>query len=417
MDFEPAPLLVEHLTPARRSLRLAVVTETYPPEVNGVALTAARFVEELRRRHHAIQLIRPRQAADESSRVPGPPWDTLTRGVPLPRYPSLRLGLPARRMLVRAWTAQRPDVVHVVTEGPLGWSALQAARHLRLPVVSDFRTNFHAYSGHYGAGWLRKPILAYLRKFHNRTLVTFVPTAGLRDQLLAQGFARVEVVSRGVDTERFDPARRDRVLRAAWGAGDATPVVLHVGRLAPEKNLDLVVRAFHEIARANPGTRLVLVGDGPERTRLAAQLPGAVFAGTRTGEELAAHFASADLFLFPSLSETYGNVVVEAMASGLPVVAFDCAAAGEHVRCGVNGLLAPPADLDGFVRRALDLAADPALGRRLGLAARRTALTLGWERVALGLERLLLAAACAGTARGGARLPGLEVAVEGATLP
>src|SRR6202008_1215046 len=129
------------------------------------------------------------------------------------------MGLPARRALERLWTLRRPDLVHIVTEGPLGWSALQAAEKLKLPAVSDFRTNFHAYSAHYGVGWLKTPIIAYLRKFHNRTLFTLVPTEGVRNELAGLGFRGLRVIARGVDTRLFDPARRDEQLRASWGGG------------------------------------------------------------------------------------------------------------------------------------------------------------------------------------------------------
>ena len=151
-------LLVDDYLPARRSLRVALVTETYPPEVNGVAATFARVVEGLRLRGHELQLVRPRQGADDgvpSDAVVPHDAEVLMRGLPIPRYPQLKMGLPSRRALLRLWSTRRPDVVHIATEGPLGWSALQAATQLKLPVVSDFRTNFHAYSRHYGVGWLR----------------------------------------------------------------------------------------------------------------------------------------------------------------------------------------------------------------------------------------------------------------------
>ena len=197
------------------------------------------------------------------------------------------MGLPAKRALEQLWTYRRPDVVHIVTEGPLGWSALQAALKLRIPAVSDFRTNFHAYSRHYGIGWLSKPILAYLRKFHNRTLCTMVPTEAMRADLAARGFCRLRVVARGVDTALFDPARRSEALRASWGARAADPVLLHVGRLAPEKNLSALLAAFdavrkHGAARAPradrrrafaPRSAGALPGGDPRR-RAARRRPG-----------------------------------------------------------------------------------------------------------------------------------------------
>jgi glycosyltransferase involved in cell wall biosynthesis len=391
-------ILFEQLPIGRRSLRLAVVTETYPPEINGVAMTLGRFVSGLNQRQHEVQLIRPRQDSSDRAGSGERFQEVLKRGVPIPRYPALKMGLPAKQALTRLWSVRRPDLVHIVTEGPLGWSALQAALKLRLPVCSDFHTNFHAYSRHYGIGWLKTPIAAYLRKFHNRTRCTMVPTAAMRDELLDMGFNNLQVVARGVDTGLFSPARRSRALRERWGAGPTDPVVLYVGRLAPEKNLPALVTTFAEMRVRAPKARFVLVGDGPEVGALAARHPDFIFAGLRVGEDLATHYASGDIFLFPSLTETYGNVTVEAMASGLAVVAYDYAAAAEHLRHGHNGLLAEYDNLDEFIRCATELAADPERMRSYGARARATALGLDWERVVQQLEAVFLAVAEVGVA-------------------
>jgi glycosyltransferase involved in cell wall biosynthesis len=382
--IEQAPLV-------QRPLRIAVVTETYPPELNGVALTVARFVEGLRRRNHWIELIRPRQGRDDRGAGDQRLEEVLLRGMPIPRYSHLKMGLPARSALEWRWSFQRPDLVHIVTEGPLGWSALNAARKLKLPVCSDFRTNFHAYSGHYGVGWLRKTVLAYLRRFHNRTRLTMVPTAALRAQLAALGFRNLAVVARGVDVERFHPRRRSDALRASWGAGRQDLVALYVGRVAAEKNLPTVLSAFEAMRARDPRARLVVVGDGPALSGLRARYPDVVFTGARTGEDLAAHYASGDVFLFPSLTETYGNVTVEAMASGLAVLAYDCAAAGEHIESGANGMLAPVGDAETYGAAAAGLTVDRSRVRALGARARRTAEALDWDRVVLALEAQLLA--------------------------
>ncbi|MBA4176236.1 MAG: glycoside hydrolase [Leptothrix sp. (in: Bacteria)] len=379
-------ILVDTYLPQRRSLRVALVTETYPPEVNGVAATVSRVVEGLRERGHQLQLVRPRQASGHELADAPHSGEVLMRGFSIPRYPQLKMGLPARQALLRLWTTQRPDVVHIVTEGPLGWSALQAATRLRLPMVSDFRTNFHAYSSHYGVGWLRTPVMAYLRKFHNRTHCTMVPTDALRSELAAAGFQRLRLVARGVDTRRFTPARRSDLLRAQWGATPNTLVALCVGRLAAEKNLGALIDAAAAMREHEPGMRLVLVGDGPERTRLQKLCPDAVFSGVRHGDDLAAHYASADIFLFPSMTETFGNVVPEAMASGLAVVAYDHAAAGQLVRHGHNGLLARFDDQPEFCRVARRAAADRAQVRALGLQARASVLGLDWSRIVDAVE-------------------------------
>ena len=387
------PILFEQLPVGRKSLRIAVVTETYPPEINGVAMTLGRFVSGLNQRQHEVQLIRPRQTDSDRAGSSERFQEVLKRGVPIPRYPALKMGLPAKQALTRLWSVNRPDLVHIVTEGPLGWSALQAALKLRLPVCSDFHTNFHAYSRHYGIGWLKTPIAAYLRKFHNRTRCTMVPTAAMREELEEMGFRNLRVVARGVDTSLFDPARRSDLLRERWGAGPNDPVVLYVGRLAPEKNLPALVAAFAEMRARTPKARFVLVGDGPESGALAARHPDLIFAGLRVGEDLATHYASGDIFLFPSLTETYGNVTVEAMASGLAVVAYDYAAAAEHLRHGHDGMLADYDNLGEFMGFAAELVTSWERIKTYGARARATALGLDWDRVVQQLEAVFLTVA------------------------
>lgn len=388
--MDAADFTCQTLPSMRPQLRIAVVTETYPPEVNGVAMTLGRLVDGLQVRNHQVQLIRPRQHADDHPQPTATLSEHLQRGIALPRYEGLKMGLPAKAALTRLWTRQRPDVVQIATEGPLGWSALAAANKLRLPVASDFHTNFHSYSNHYGFGLLRRAIVAYLRKFHNKAAVTLVPTEGVRRELQASGYENLEVIGRGVDTRLFHPRRRDPALRAQWGVEDDETVALYVGRLAVEKNLELVFRAFDAMRAAQPRCRLVLVGDGPERAVWQAQRPDAVFCGTQVGEALAAHYASADAFLFPSLTETWGNVTIEAMASGLAVVAYDCAAAEEVIRHGENGLTAPPEDEAAFIAQAVSLATDPALRHRLGPAAAARAAQLSWDAIVDSFEHVLL---------------------------
>jgi glycosyltransferase involved in cell wall biosynthesis len=388
--MDAAEFTCQTLPASRPQLRIAVVTETYPPEVNGVAMTLGRLVDGLQVRNHQVQLIRPRQHADDQPQPTATFTEHLQRGIALPRYEGLHMGLPAKAALTRLWTRHRPDVVQIATEGPLGWSALAAANKLQLPVASDFHTNFHSYSSHYGLGLLRRAIVAYLRKFHNKAAVTLVPTEGIRRELLAHGYENIEIIGRGVDTQLFHPARRDPALRARWGVADHETAVLYVGRLAAEKNLALVFRAFDAMRETHPATRLVLVGDGPECAPWQARRPDAIFCGTQIGEALAAHYASGDVFLFPSLTETWGNVTIEAMASGLAVVAYDCAAAEEVIRHGENGLKAPTEDEAAFIAQAVSLATDRGLQQRLGRAAAARTAQLSWDAIVDSLERVLL---------------------------
>lgn len=370
-------------------MRIALVTETYPPEINGVAMTTRRFVDTLAVRGHALLVCRPRQGRDDQPTIGAPVEEVLFRGFPIPRYPELRMGLPARGRFEQLWRQWRPDVVQIITEGPLGGSALSAARRVGIPVGSDFHTHFPVYSRHYGFGWLRPVVEGYLRRLHNASRCTLVPTRELHGELGRTGYRNLAVVARGVDTRQFDPARRSEALRASWGASASTLVLMHVGRIAREKNIDLVMAAFDAVRRDVDDAKLVVVGDGPIRARLAEKHPDVVFCGSRRGDELGMHYASGDIFLFPSLSETYGNVTVEAMASGIAVIAYDYAAAREHIRHAVNGLLAPLDDPAAFIRLVRGLAADRGRIAELGRQSRITAQSASWEQVTDRFEAIL----------------------------
>jgi glycosyltransferase involved in cell wall biosynthesis len=381
-------LLIESYASKAASLRIAVVTETFPPEVNGVAMTLGRIVEGLLQRGHAVQVVRPRQSREATEPRAGLD-EVLSKGIPLPAYGELRFGLPSKGRLAKLWAEQRPDLVHVVTEGPLGWSAVAAARKLHLPLTSSFHTNFHSYSQHYGMGLLKSPIESYLRKLHNRTQATMVPTRAMQQELTGRGYERVALVSRGVAIELFSPTRRSEALRASWGAQPDDPVVILVGRLAKEKNVGLLVSAFRAIQAKQPRAKLVFVGDGPLRRALEEACPEAHFAGIRKHEELAAHYASADLFVFPSLTETFGNVVPEALASGLAVLSYAHAAALELITDQHNGLLVPAGDELAFVHAAVELALDPARQAALRAQAPASVAHLAWSAVCDSFEGVL----------------------------
>ncbi len=372
-------------------MNLVIVTETFPPEINGVAMTFGHIARELGRRGHRVTVYRPhrRDLADQ------PPRDGFTEvalpGMPIPGYPLLRLGLPARRKLAQLWRRSRPDLVHVVTEGPLGASAITAARGLGLPVTSSFHTNFHTYTGDYGFAPLRSAVLGWLRRVHNRTERTFAPTQELCDELTGLGFRDLRVLSRGVDTAQFTPERRSATLRQNWQAGPADPVVLHAGRLASEKNYPLLFRCFAAMRAVEPRCRFVVVGDGPLRAELTRAHPHCHFTGFIPRQELARHYASADIYIHASLSETFGNVLTEAMASGLAVTGFDYAAARQFVRHEVNGLTVPCDQPAALVASAVRLATDQTLCDRLRSAARTALENQSWENVIARFEADLAA--------------------------
>ncbi len=355
-------------------MRYAIVTETYPPEVNGVALTVQGLERGLRAIGHTVDVVRPRQPREPLSAADEGQTSVLrVRGAALPRYPGLRFGLPAPLVLQRWWQQRRPDAIYIATEGPLGWSALRCARRLGIPVASGFHTRFDAYLPEYGAAWLEAAALRWMRRFHNQADATLVPTRELQGFLQAQGFARVRLLARAVDSRQFAPGRRDPALRAQWGIDGNGLAALYVGRIAAEKNLQLAVKAFRHLQQVRSDARFVLVGDGPARAKLADDNPDFIFCGIQRGDALARHFASGDLFLFPSRSETFGNVTLEAMASGVATVAFDYGAAREYLRRGQNG--APVDDDVQFIQQAAALAGDDqrrhALGQRAALDMQR----------------------------------------------
>ncbi len=347
-------------------------------------MTLGRLVDGLAARGHRLTIVRPRQ------RHESPRYSVTQRlacrqvrlpGVPIPGYPQMRLGLPASRRLRKLWSLNRPDLVHVATEGPLGASAITTARALGIPVTSSFHTNFDQYTGDYRIGWLKPIVAAWLRHVHNRTLRTFVPTQVLLARLGGEGYANLRLLSRGVDTELFNPARRDESLRTTWGAAPGDPVILHVGRLAAEKNYPLLFRAFDAIRAVAPRARLVLVGDGPMLSLYQRQRPDIVFTGFYTGISLARHYASGDLYLHASTTETFGNVITEALGSGLAVSSFDYAAAHEFIRHGETGLVAPVGDEPAFIANAVRLVREPDLRRRLAAAAPLTVRDRSWDNV------------------------------------
>lgn len=371
------------------SMHICFVTETYWPEINGVAMTMQRLVEGMLERGHRVSLVRPRQQAYDRPGCCQDPQTMLVAGMVVPGYRGIHIGLPAGHKLLKCWQDDTPDVIYVATEGPLGWSALRAARRLGIPVLSGFHTNFHTYARHYRVGLLQHVILAYLRRFHNQTAGTLVPNKHLAETLTRAGLENVSILERGVDSQRFHPRHRCQQLRRGWGAGQDDPVYLYVGRVAKEKNIDLAIEAFRHAHRQNERARLVVVGDGPLYDSLQKANPDVIFCGMQTGKALARYYASADIFLFASETETFGNVTLEAMASGLVVVAYDYAAAQLHVESRVNGLLADLGDEAQFTACAIEALqhARPAEGMREN--TRCYAETIGWHRIYDKFELLL----------------------------
>ena len=365
-------------------MRVTLVTETYFPQVNGVSRTLGELVRFLDEGGDQVQLIHPDYGvADARSRTIRVPSITL------PFYKELRLPRPPFGAVFRAIKAFEPDVVHIATEATLGLSVLCWSKGQGMPVVSSFHTNFDQYSDHYRVSRARAVIWRYLRWFHNGTRMTFVPSETTISDLEQRGFERLVLWKRGVDSAMFRPQRPGRAeVRAALGWAPDDLVITYISRIAAEKNVDYLAEALAIVAARRPGVRILWVGDGPERASIERRIGSfAHFAGYRQGEELADHYAASDIFAFSSVTETFGNVVLEAMASGLPVVALRAGGVGETVQSGKTGILiAPTEPPEHFASALISLIDQEDQRTRMAAAARDYALTQSWDKIMFGLR-------------------------------
>ena len=360
-------------------MRVTLVTETYFPQVNGVSRTLGQLVRHLKESGDSVQLIQP----DYGN--PAPSDDTvLVRSITMPFYKELHLPLPPFGRVRRAIEAFQPDVIHVATEATLGLATLWFAQALNVPVVSSFHTHFDHYSDHYGVGWTKGAIWRYLRWFHNRTRETYVPSRATIAELEKRGFERLELWPRGVDSHLFRPDRPGRAeVRRSLGFGPENVVIGYVSRIAVEKNVGYLVEALERVRADRDHARFLFVGDGPARAEIERRMgPHARFVGYRTGDDLADHYAAADLFAFTSLTETFGNVVLEAMSSGLPVVALRAGGVGDTVRTGLNGIAIDPSESPEHLAEAIKtLVDDVDLRRKISESARVYALGQSWDAI------------------------------------
>jgi glycosyltransferase involved in cell wall biosynthesis len=358
-------------------MRLTLVTDTFRPEVNGVTTVLATMRQGLLDRGHDVQVIAPgygRSASDGEANVHRVP------SIPCPTYSAVRLSWPLGRGIGGLMAAFAPEVVHVVTEGPLGVFARARALRARIPLVTSFHTDFPGYAARYLGEWAVTPTRRYLRWFHGPARATQTPSEITCAELRRLGVARPTVWGRGVDAKLFRPNRRDTVRRRELGA-DGRVVVLHVGRIAVEKDMATLGVAFrhaHEMLRDR--AIFCLAGDGPEAPWVRDSLPFATHFGFIARERLADLYANADLFVLTSPTETCGLVVLEAMASGLPVIAADAGGVRDNIRDGVTGRLLPSGDAPAFARAIVDLAADADVRGCMGQAARAFAVARDWER-------------------------------------
>jgi phosphatidylinositol alpha 1,6-mannosyltransferase len=379
-------------------MRVLYCTDTYPPQVNGVSIVTALSVGGLSRLGWECAVVAPRYPDgthatwNESGRVGGSDPAELVSlpSLPLPGYSEIRLAIPNPAPVHRLIQRFRPDLVHCATEFSVGRIGQIAAARARLPLVSSYHTDFARYADAYGKSWLRNAVSSYLRRFHQRSRRVYTPSTVSREDLLGLDLQDVEVWGRGVDAGLFRPARRSDECRAQLGLGDRF-TFLYVGRLAAEKRPEQIVDAFRIAREMLPAgaIHLVIAGTGPCEDELRATAPPDVtflgFLERRT--RLPDLYANCDAFVFASVTETLGLVLLEAMASGLPVIAAPVGGVRDHLRDGLNGLTYPAGNTPAMAEAMVKLVADAALARRLGRGARSTAEELSWEREMERLDR------------------------------
>lgn len=358
-------------------MKIAIFTDTYLPQINGVTRTYQLFLDFLVRRGVSVKLFAPAGVTGSDDRY------NVTRFMScnfLP-YPECQISFPNYWTVHRELDQFRPDLIHVATPFLVGLTGLKYADSHHVPKVAVFHTNFPKYLGYYGAPWLRKMSWHFLRWFHRGMDRTFCPSADTVRLLSRHGIGNLEIWRRGVDQNLFNPGWRSEELR--WRHGlDGKTVLLYVGRLAPEKNVDILLKALTIANLAWENLHLLVVGDGPSRRELQLLAPRNVtFLGYRAGDELSQAYASADIFICPSVTETFGNVVLEAMASSLPVIAPLAGGIKENLFPETTGLDCLPRNHISMASAIVRLAKDNALRNRLAHQALTHARSQSWDAI------------------------------------
>ena len=350
-------------------MRIAIATDTFTPQVNGVTTVLQRIVRVLRSVGHEVAVVAPRYPNGSAGG-----GELRLRSMPCPTYPAIRLTMPRYRRLACFLDRHEPDVLHVPTEGPLGLLGRSYALRRGLPLITAFHTNFQQYAENYGMPWLSPSVWRWLVWFHRPARLTYAPGTAVRDELHRRGIRQAAVWGCGVDTHAFQPARRNSAWRHGLGIADDTAVVLHVGRLAPEKNLDVLADAWCRVReRVRTRVAFVLAGEGPASRALIRRMPWAHSFGFLERDALAEVYASSEICTLPSRTETCGLVALEAMASGVPVVAADAGGFRDTIVSGESGLLVPAVNAAAFADAITALIERPDRRAAMGRAARHAA--------------------------------------------
>ncbi len=367
-----------------QQLRLALFTGNYDYIRDGVAITLNRLVAYLEKRGIAVLVFAP------TAKVPAMPHVgelVSVPSVPVPFHTEYRFALGFPKSKQQRLKDFKPNLFLLAAPDRLGHRALAVAKDMGVPAVASYHTRLDTYLKFYRLGFLENWGRNYLRRFYQRCRLVYPPSQSMADILREQGIAtNLEVWGRGIDSDLFSPVKRSMAWRRSLGVSDEDVIVTFVSRLVKEKNTGLVVDVLQQLASKNISFRTLIVGRGPEEQQLRDALPDAIFAGFLTGEDLARAYASSDIFFFPSESETFGNVTLEAMASGLPTVCADASGSNSLVEDGVTGYSQDTQNSSGFVQRIAALAQNSQLRNTMGGAARNRALTFNWDVI---LEKLV----------------------------
>jgi len=359
-------------------MKIVYFSETLPPIRDGVSRTLSYLGETLHKENIDFLFYSP-VIPDKQI-----PWVHRIRpivSIPFTFHNTYKMGLPYFQDLYRQLDVYMPDIIHVVSPTILGVYGINYAQRRGIPVVSSYHTHFISYFPYYGMGSMEGLGWKYLHWFYNRCSATYAPSPSAAYALRKQGIERVELWQRGIDTTRFSPSFRNGELRSSIGVDAKTPILLFVARLVKEKDLDDLIIAARLLDQKRKPFKLVIVGDGPEREYMERELPNAHFTGYLTGRDLSEMYASSDLFIFPSTTETFGNVILEAFASGLPAVTVDKGGVADIVTDGINGFVARGNDPKDFSEKITMLLDNPDFMKRLGYHAKITSADYNWDAI------------------------------------
>ena len=360
-------------------MRIAIFSDTYAPEINGVARTLSRYTNYLEKEGIAYKLFIP------ESRTPVPDIPHVQRfaSIPFLLYPECRLAIPNPSSIKQILDDFKPTLIHVATPFNLGLYGLHYGKKRNIPIVASYHTHFDDYLDYYHLAFLKKFVRRFMTWFHSSAQKVYVPSLSTKERLIRQNIHHnIEIWGRGVNCSFYSPAKRTNKIRERFQITERN-IILYVGRIAPEKDIDIVLETYQALPEElRNDTHLLIVGDGPLHKKLSEkESERMTFAGFMEGEELAEVYASCDMFLFPSSTETFGNVVIEALASGLPVIGARAGGVQHLIEHGETGYLCESRQVDEFIGRTSALLQDKQLRIRLGQQARRYALTLSWDRI------------------------------------